>query len=112
MDNQYYRKVRPDVRSWLKRSIKNRNFLLTLLIAIPVFSFVTFSNKGIIQHLALASRKHEIQEKILKEEEEQHRLQEQSKALDNDPKAVEKVAREKYGMAREGETVYKVHKDK
>ncbi|HUL43284.1 MAG TPA: septum formation initiator family protein [Bacteroidota bacterium] len=112
MDNQYYRKVQPNVGSWLKKSIKNRNFLLTLLVAVPVFSFVTFSNKGIIQHLALESRKHEMQEKIMKEQEEQQRLQAQSKALENDPKAIEKVAREKYGMAREGETVYKVRKEK
>ena len=36
--------------------------------------------------------------------------QSQSKALDGDKKEIEKVARERYGMVREGEKVYKVNK--
>jgi cell division protein FtsB len=43
-------------------------------------------------------------------EAENKRLQAESKALDGDKKVIEKVAREKYGMVREGETVYKVKK--
>ena len=53
-----------------------------------------------------------MQEKVKQASEEQRLLQEQSKALEKDPKAIEKVAREKYGMIREGETVYKVKKEK
>ena len=47
-------------------------------------------------------------QKIQQAEQEQKQLQDQSKALDGDKKAVEKVAREKYGMVREGEKVYRV----
>jgi cell division protein FtsB len=39
-------------------------------------------------------------------------LQAQSKALEGDRAAIEKVAREKYGMLKEGETVYRVHRKK
>jgi cell division protein FtsB len=53
-------------------------------------------------------QKQEMLEKINTAEEEQKKLKEQSKALDGDPKAIEKVAREKYGMVRENEKVYKV----
>ena len=39
---------------------------------------------------------------------EANKLESEVNALQNDPDAVEKVAREKYGMAREGETVLMV----
>lgn len=97
---------------WFKKILKKRIVLLTLLIVVPVVSFMTFSNKGILQHCSLASQKHEMQEKIIQAQEEQRKLQELSKALDNDPKAIEKIAREKYAMIREGETAYRVKKEK
>ena len=114
MDEQYSRKSRPKVNllSWLRQQLKKRGILLTLLIGIPVFSFVMFSNKGILKRMSLESEKQEMEEKVKQALLEQRQLQEQSKALEKDPKAIEKVAREKYGMIREGETVYKVKKEK
>ncbi len=53
----------------------------------------------------------EMVEKIRRAEEETKQLQEQIKALQSDKKTIEKIAREKYGMVREGETVYRVRKD-
>ena len=114
MEEQYYRKPKHkfDVIGYLKKQLKKRNVLLTVLIVIPAFSFVMFSNKGILKRWSLEADQHKMTEKIAQAQEEQRKLQEQSKALDKDPKAIEKVAREKYGMIREGETVYKVKKDK
>ena len=114
MDDQYYRKVRPKEPSggWLKKKLKNRNTVLTFLVVVPVASFMIFSNKGFLQRVRLESEKQEINEKIAKAKEEQKLLLEQSKALDKDPRAIEKVAREKYGMVKPGETVYKVKKEK
>jgi cell division protein FtsB len=51
-------------------------------------------------------------EKIRLAEEEQKILRDQSRALDGDKKAIEKVAREKYGMIRRGEKVYKIVPEK
>ena len=56
----------------------------------------------------MEDEKKEMLLKIERAEQEQKQLQEQSKALEGDKKAVEKVAREKYGMVREGEKVYRV----
>jgi len=114
MDDQYYRKARPkfDVIGWSKKQLKKRNVFISLLIIIPALSFVTFSSRGIVTRMSLESEKQAMQKKVDEASEEQKRLQQQSKALDNDPKAIEKVAREKYGMVREGETVYKVKKEK
>ena len=114
MTGQFYRKLQPkfSVFSSIKKTLMKKNLLLSLLIAVPIFSFATFSNKGIIQRLSLESQKKRMEEKIQEARQEQVRLQQQSKALDGDPKAIEKIAREKYGMIREGETVYKVKKEK
>jgi len=113
MDEQYYRKARSKhvVREWLKKIWKNKPLRLTLLIAVPFFFFITFSNKGVLQRLRLESEKRVMQQKILQARQDQIQLQRQSRALDSDPKTIEKVAREKYGMVRDGETVYKAKKE-
>ena len=112
MDDLYYRKIRPKhtLSNSIKKIFRNRNVLIGLLIIIPAFSFILFSNRGIIKHFSLVAEKHRMEEKILEAQREQQRLKDQSNALDHDPKAIEKVAREKYGMIKEGETVYKVKK--
>ncbi len=114
MDDQYFRKEqkKSPPQSWRKIIFKNKFFSITLLIAFVVLSFVTFSNKGILQRLRLEEQKVGLQAQIYQTQEEQRQLQQQSKALDSDPKAIEKVAREKYGMVRDGETIYKVKKEK
>ena len=114
MDEQYYRKARPkfNVAAWLKKQFRKRNVLITLLVGVPIVSFVLFSNKGVVKRMSLEEEKHAMEEKLTQAKADQQQLQEQSRALDNDPKAIEKVAREKYGMIREGETVYKIKKEK
>jgi cell division protein FtsB len=58
----------------------------------------------------LQHQKSDLTTKIEQAEAESRRLQVESRALDGDAKAIEKAAREKHGMIREGETVYKVNK--
>ena len=111
MDNQYYRKAQPKLTGWLKKSFRKKSVVVTLLIALPALSFIIFSNKGILQRYTLEAEKREVLQKIQQAQLERQRLQQESKALDSDPKAIEKVAREKYGMIKDGETVYKVKKE-
>ena len=111
MEDQYYRKPQPKLGGWFKKYLRKRGVILFLLIALPALSFMMFSNKGIFQRYSLESDKKEIQLKIQEAHQEQLKLQQQSKSLDSDPKAIEKVAREKYGMIKAGETVYKVKKE-
>jgi cell division protein FtsB len=114
MDDQYYRKSPPrsPAAARLKKILRHKRTVLTALIVVPVISFVTFSNKGILKRSTLEADKSAMQLKVQEANREQARLQELSKSLDKDPKAIEKVAREKYGMVRDGETVYKVKKEK
>src|SRR5437870_4468511 len=113
MDTNYYRKERPKkaILSWIGRTLRKKSVLMTLTLIVPALMFVLFSNKGVIARISLESQKQDLQMKLEKAKLDQHDLQAQSKALDKDPKAIEKVAREKYGMVRDGETVYKVKKE-
>jgi cell division protein FtsB len=114
MEQLYYRKTvkKPPLPLWLMKLAKSNWVRIIVLAGIPLLAFVTFNNKGILQHIHLQQEKREMQEKIANAQKEQLRLQQVSKALDKDPKMIEKVAREQYGLVREGETVYKVKKDK
>jgi cell division protein FtsB len=114
MEDQYYRKARPKhvITAWCKQQFKKRSVLVTLLIGLPLTMFILFSNKGVLKRLSLEAEKRSMEEKVQAAQHEQQELQEQSKALDSDPRAIEKVAREKYGMIREGETVYKIRKER
>jgi cell division protein FtsB len=115
MDIQYYRKFTSPrlVTSGFKRLWKRPLLRWFVLLGIPFVIFAIFSSKGILQRVKLEEEKRVWQEKVRRAEEEQKRLEQTSKALDTDTApggAVEKVARERYGMVREGETVYRVKK--
>ena len=112
MDNVFYRKMQKgfSLRLPLKRLAGNRRMLIALVAGVPILLYVLFGNRGIVQRFRMQSQKVEIEQKILEAGAENRRLQAESKALDADKKAIEKVAREKYGMIRDGETVYKVRK--
>ena len=89
------------------KSLEKLFFLLFFL-----FLYLLFDNKGILKRLSLESQHNEWIEKLKADSLETKRLQEQIKALEGDKKTIETIAREKYGMKREGETVYQVKKEK
>jgi cell division protein FtsB len=101
-------KKKADVRSLLSRLWSNKKLSAILAAAFVILLYVLFNNQGIVQRVRLERQKKEMLQKIQQAEQEQKQLQDQSKALDGDKKAIEKVAREKYGMVREGEKVYRV----
>jgi cell division protein FtsL len=110
MDDQFYRKdkKRSRGRTVLGRILRNRRLLILLVVAVPLALFLLFSSRGILQRIRLEAQKADLEEQIRAAREETRRLQAESKALDGDRAAIEKVAREKYGMVREGEKVYKI----
>jgi len=106
----FYRKIKKQIEpeNLIEKIKKNKLRSAIIFGGIVLFLYVFFNNSGILQRIKLELQKKEIQEKIQTAEEEQKKLKDQSKALEGDPKAIEKVAREKYGMVRENEKVYKV----
>ena len=112
MGDQFYRKDKKpfNFKERAMRLLKNKRFVVRFKLVAIIASFILFGNHGIVQRLRLQSEKAELAVKIKEAEEESKRLQAESKALDGDAKSIEKAAREKHGMIREGETVYKINK--
>jgi cell division protein FtsB len=114
MEDQFYRNLQPEkfLKRLAKSAAKNKKRTILLILAFLLVLYLLFDNKGIIKRLQLEAEHREWMEKVKADSIETKRLQEQIKALEGDKKTIEKTAREKYGMAREGETLYQVKKDK
>ena len=114
MEDQFYRNLQPErfLKKIAKRAAKNKLRTIILVILFLLFLYLLFDNKGIVTRVRLEAQHREWIEKVKSDSIETQRLQEQVKALEGDKRTIEKTAREKYGMAREGETVYQVKKDK
>jgi cell division protein FtsB len=97
---------------WWQRIKRGRKFGLMLFVGIPIIGYVLLNPHGIIQRVRLELSKREMQQKLKEAEIERQHLEDLSKRLESDKRTIEKVAREKYGMLREGETVYKVNPKK
>lgn len=112
MDGDFYRKVKPRFApaAVLRKLLGNRRLVIALVIGVPILSFVVLGNHGILQRIRLQHQKAELEAKVREAEAETKRLEAESRALDGDRKTIEKIAREKYGMARDGETVYRVNR--
>jgi cell division protein FtsB len=112
MEGQFLRRLQKP--RWLhgitKKVFKTRRRALFLIAGTVLVSYVLFNNRGIIARIRLEHQRQVMIEKVKAAEEETKRLQAYLKALEGDKKTIEAVARERYGMAREGETVYKVRK--
>ncbi len=82
-----------------------------ILAALLVYVFV-FSRHGYLRRRELARENLRLQQELEDMRAENARLREELSRLD-DPEAVEKLAREKLGLVKEGEKVYRfVEKDK
>jgi len=107
---KFYRKIKKQVSPEnLAETVKENKRTTAIIVgALILFLYVVFNSNGLLKRVNLEIQKKDALERIRIAGEEQKKLKDQSKALDGDPKAVEKVAREKYGMVRENEKVYKV----
>lgn len=112
MDDLFYRKDKKgfNFKDKTLKLLKNKRFVFRFVIGSVIVLYVLFGSHGIVQRIRLQHQKSEMTAKIDEAEAETTRLQAESKALDGNPRAIEKVAREKHGMIREGETVYKVNR--
>ena len=84
---------------------------LGLIGAFMVLTFI-FGDHGILQLYKLKKEKEKIQNHITELREEKEELVLEKHRLENDLDYIEKLAREKYRMAKPGEKVFKVISDK
>lgn len=113
MEGDFYRKPpeRNLFRSVGKKMFKARRRSIITIAGAILLLYLLFDNKGIVARIRLEMQQQEMTEKVKAAEEETKQLQSNLKALQGDKKTIEKIAREKHGMVREGETVYRVKKD-
>lgn len=75
--------------------------LLAVVLIYAAFTFTTQSNDLYILNLEIK----QLEQKIAKEEEEKQRLMEEKDEISSD-ESIEKIAREKLGMVKDGERVF------
>lgn len=85
-----------------------KSFLLLILGAFVVVWFAFIDTYSLLTRYQLSDRKQELREKTEKLEAETAKLQEKIKDLKSDSTLLERIAREEYGMRKEGEVVYKI----
>jgi len=113
MESQFYRpgNTKRWLRSVAKSAAKNKKRTGLLLLASFLVFYLLFDNKGIIARVRLEMKKRDLIAKVAATEKENDALKAQIKELEGDKKTIEKIAREKYGMARPGEKLYRVQKE-
>jgi cell division protein FtsB len=88
-----------------------RKIVLYVLVLLVIAFYAVFGKKGILQRVELEMENKELQRKLKEEQEKTIILQKEIDELKSSDKKIEKVAREKYGMVKEGEEIYKVQID-
>jgi len=78
------------------------------LIGIAMVLTFLFGDHGLFQLYKLKKEKKKMQKHITKSRENREELISEKHRLENDMKYIEKLAREKYRMAKPGEKVFKV----
>lgn len=89
-----------------KMGIKKAYIYPGILLLIVLFLF--FHKFGLLKYISLKNQKKELQEKIGQVEEKNKALRLEIDSLKTDEAKIEKVAREKFKMVRQGEKVFTV----
>ncbi len=93
----------------IARFIKyNSRIVFVIVFFIGLISLSVFGNKGLIKRIQLESEKKELEEILKAEIKKSEELQKEIEELKSSDNKIEKVAREKYGMTKEGEKVHKI----
>ncbi len=87
----------------LKHMIKNALWLFGITAFVLVFFFPSFVK---LQDLRKKNNQHEAELQRLRKEYKE--LAEEKRKLETDPAYFEKVAREKMGLVRDGEVIYRI----
>ena len=99
------RSRRPSTSAATQKRIIRAILILGALTLLVIFFF---GDHGLYQLYRLRSERTQIQSAINDLRNEKQRLEESKTRLETDFKYIEKLAREKYRMAKKGEKVYKV----
>ncbi len=80
-------------------------FLLSLVFSALLFALFFVGDRGFLQIRRQRTQLRTAQDEVAKLDAENRKLEAEVAALKNDPRALEKIAREKLGLVRPGEVV-------
>lgn len=86
----------------------NSRVVLVVIFFLGLISLASLGNKGIIQRFNLESEKEDLEKQLEAEVRKSQELLKEIEELKTSDTKIEKVAREKYGMTKDGEKIYKV----
>lgn len=86
----------------------NSRLVLVVIFFAGLLSLAVFGNKGILQRYRLESERKELEKQLDDEYKKAEALRKEIEELRTSDEKMEKVAREKYGMTKDGETVQKI----
>jgi cell division protein FtsB len=98
-------------RNIFKYIFQRRKLFIYLLILLVVLSYAVFGKKGILQRVELEMEVKELRLKLKEEQDKTLILQKEIEDLKTSDKKIEKTAREKYNMVKDGEEIYKIQID-
>lgn len=85
-----------------------RKTLYAAAVAVPIVAIFTFGNRGLLKRLSLEHQASGLHAQLYHERAVSDSLRREIGRLRADTAAIERLARERYGMARPGETIYRV----
>lgn len=85
-----------------------KSFLFLVLGGFVIIWFLFIDTYSVWTRYQLSQQKSDLKEKTEELQSHTAELKEDIRQLQEDPALLERIAREEYGMKREGETVYKV----
>ncbi len=86
----------------------NKKVVLFVMVLAALLVFASIGNKGLISRIKMEGERKGLEEQLKAEQLKTKDLQKDIEDLKSSDKKIEKTAREKYGMTKEGETIYKI----
>lgn len=86
----------------------SKSFLILIMAGVIFVWFAFIDTYSLWARYQLHQRKETLQTRITQLKQETKELKQKIHNLKSDPALLERIAREEYGMKKEGETVYKI----
>lgn len=97
------------LRRQVQSEVRMRRYMVNAIIALCLLYLVgtlIFSDMGLIRYMELSQKQDDLQKELDAITEQNRALSETLKSFETDPFYMEKHAREEFGMAGPGETIF------
>jgi cell division protein FtsB len=89
----------------------NKLALIFLLIILAHIGLAIFSSKGLLTRVKLDTDRKQLEKQLQEEVKKGEDLKKEINEINTSDKKIEKIAREKYGMTKDGEKIIKIKID-